>query len=606
MPLLPSPRSLRSTVAILLFCLACNTAFKDAMRRGDDLAATGQWDAAALAYEEATSLDPDDADARLALAMARREQSKLRVARGYALLQAGDAMGALAPFSEATRLDPKNGRAHEGLATAKQAVVAQAGVALAEGRYKASYQLSRAVLLVDPEHAEARQVEATAKEKIAEAAFTRGDAAEKAGARALALIDYGEALQFKPAHAEAATRSLALRKQLREEVTFYVALKNFDGDKTADELGSDVNAAAIGGGLDPTLPLRVVDKMPKPKAHTAQGMRLGGVFRGYNFGKKTTRSSQSCDYICGKELVPNPAYAAAEADMRTSQTALATAEGRLAAAKANILPAERARDTAKTSLDQKRTDADRAEQDYQKCKSAAGSQPNACSSEEQRKVRAEQDEKLAEEEAKRTETALSNAKSELSSAESDLFSKKSDASFKKTHFEQTPAKIEVDKHCLHTYAVDTVVVTGEIECLLSGEGLYDTVSVLNRSVTGRVTRTDQTFPAQAGVCAEVKNGDPLVIPGEGEVKKLVVSAAVGKAQQEILSTFTKYQEGYMTSARAHAVDGKVDDSTDAYVRFLFTLPGDDGGPLSSEAVSKVSAQRSVDETAVRIAVFGAR
>jgi hypothetical protein len=92
-------------------------------------------------------------------------------------------------------------------------------------------------------------------------------------------------------------------------VTFYVALKNFDGDKTADELGSDVNAAAIGGGLDPTLPLRVVDKMPKPKAHTAQGMRLGGVFRGYNFGKKTTRSSQSCDYICGKELVPNPAYA---------------------------------------------------------------------------------------------------------------------------------------------------------------------------------------------------------------------------------------------------------------------------------------------------------
>jgi hypothetical protein len=69
-------------------------------------------------------------------------------------------------------------------------------------------------------------------------------------------------------------------------------------------------------------------------------------------------------------------------------------------------------------------------------------------------VRAEQDEKLAEEEAKRTETALSNAKSELSSAESDLFSKKSDASFKKTHFEQTPAKIEVDKHCLHTYAVD--------------------------------------------------------------------------------------------------------------------------------------------------------
>lgn len=607
MPLrLPSPRAARSAVAILLFCLACNTAFRDAMRRGDDLAATGQWDAAALAYEEAVSLDPDDPDAQLALAGARRQQSKLRVARGYALLQAGDAKGALGPFSEATRLDPANGRAHEGLATAKQAVVAQAEVALAEGRFKASYELSRAVLLVDPAHAGARQVEATAKEKIAEAAFARGSAAEKAGAWALALVDYGEALQFKPSHADASSRSLALRKQLREEVTYYVALKNFDGDKAADDLGSDVNAAALGGGLDPNLPLRVVDKMPKPKSFTAQGMRLGGVFRGYNYGKKTTRSSQSCDYICGKELVPNPAYASAEADMRTSQSALATAEGRLAAAKANIGPAERARDTAKTSLDQKRTEADRAEQDYQKCKSAAGSQPGACASEEQRKQRAAQDEKLAEEEAKRTETALSNAKTELSEAESDLSSKKSDASFKKSHFEQTPAKIEVDKHCLHTYAVDTVVVSGEVECLLSGEGLYSTESVLNRSVTGRVTRSDQTFPAQAGVCAEVKNGDPLVIPGEGEVKKLVVASAVGRAQEEILSTFAKYQQGYVEKARALTADGKPDESTDAYVRYLFTLPAADDAPLTGEALSKVAEQRSVDDAAVRIAVFGAR
>ncbi|NUP06718.1 MAG: hypothetical protein HOW73_11750, partial [Polyangiaceae bacterium] len=272
-------------------------------------------------------------------------------------------------------------------------------------------------------------------------------------------------------------------------------------------------------------------------------------------------------------------------------------------AKAAIGPAERARDSAKTSFETKKAEADRAEQDLSRCKSQANGQAGACAAEEQRKTRADQDEKLADDEARNTESALQKAKSELSNAESDLQSKKSDASSKKFTFEQTPPKVEVDKHCLHTYAVDTVVVAGEVECLLSGEGLYDTQNVLNRSVVGRVTRTDQTFPAQGGVCAEVAKGDPLIVPSRAEAKKLALASAIASTQKELLAAYGRYQEGYLTNGRTRSADGRSDDAVDAFVRYLLTLAAEDGGAATSEALSKAAKLRNVDDTAVRIGVF---
>ncbi|NUP11618.1 MAG: hypothetical protein HOW73_36695, partial [Polyangiaceae bacterium] len=372
-PLLSRFPTLRRALAgaTIVLLIACNSALRDAIRRGDELAAAGEWDKAALAYAEATSIDPDDDEAAEKLVQAKREQAKIRVARGNELLRAGDARGALGPFSDAVRLDPRNMEAKHGLAKAKRAVLDKAQRELEDGHYRASYDLIRAFLLVDPGDPDARRIEAGAKEKIAEAAFNRGTEAEKGGAVALALVDYGETLQFKPDHTDARSRASTLRKALREEVTYYVALKNFDGDPTADSLGSDVDAATLAAGIDAALPLRVVDTTPKPKTYKLQGMRLGGVFRNFDYDKTTTQSKHSCDYICGKELVDNPAYATAEANMRSAQSALGTAEGRLSAAKAAIGPAERARDSAKTSFETKKEEADRAEQDLSRCKSQA-------------------------------------------------------------------------------------------------------------------------------------------------------------------------------------------------------------------------------------------
>lgn len=603
------PKTLGRFLSVVFLALAlsgCNQAFHDAMQRGDDFAAVGDWDRAAESYQEALGYDPEDEDAQLKLLFARRQQARVRVARGLALLDAGNAREALVPLFDATRLDPRSLDAQRGFAQARQAVLGQGAGALEAGQFKEAFSLARALLNLQPQDPAGLALEAQAKSKIAQAAFERGQAAEQANQLGAALVAYGEAMQFEPGHEQAFARASEARRRIREEVTYYVALKNFDGDESADDLGSDVNAAMLANGLDPVLPLRVLDALPKPgKGIRAQGMRLGGVFRGYGYHKSASRSSRTCDYVCGKELVSNPAYASAEAAMRSSQSALASAEGRLSSAQAAVGPAERARDGARSSAALAKTEADRAEQDLQACRTRTSSQAGACSVEEQRRNRSQEDNTRASAEASRTESAYQSARNEVSSAESALASARSDAASKKAIFEGTPVKVEVDKHCSHSYEVETVVVSGEIECQLRGEGLYDTDAVLAQPVQGRVSRSDQTFPAQAGVCSEVASGDPLTLPSPGEVKRLVLASAVANTQSAILGVFDRYRQGYFVRARAASADHRGGDAVESYVRFLATLNQEERtGPQGQEALAALVALSQVDEAGVGIGVFG--
>lgn len=603
-----TPRPLFGLVLALLLT-ACRSAFGDAMERGDQMAALGRWDEAAAEYERAASLEPGDEEAQLKLINAKRQQAAARVRKGNELLAAGKAKEALVPFSEAVRLDPASAEAKLGLEQAKAAVVSQAEAALSGGEFKRAFELARAVLLVEPSHRRALELEAKARAEVTRVAMERADAHEKAGETAEALLAFAEAREYTRDHADAAAGVTRTRSQLREEVTYFVALKNFDGDQSAGNLGDDVDANVLAQGLDPTLPLRVVDRLESKKGKTLQGMRLGGVFQDYRHARQRSQSSRTCDYVCGKEWVDNPQYATAEAEMRSSQSALSSAEGRLASAKAAIAPAEQAKSSAEARFNQRKLDADRAEQDLSACKSSAGSQAGACTAEQQRRDRAMQDRSVAEQELRSAEQTLANAKSELSSAESDLSSKRMEADSRKSTFQNTPAKVERDKICAHTYAVETVVVTGEVSVALRGESLYTTDAVLNRGVTGRLQRSDETFPPQPGRCAEVANGDPLVVPSETEAKKLVLAAAIVETQRELLAQFDRYRTDYLTRGRTALVDAKPKDGLDKLVRFLMSGPRAEGTQIESEeeqrTVREVSGTASVSEKAVRIAVFGA-
>ncbi|MFO0550485.1 MAG: hypothetical protein U0271_18970 [Polyangiaceae bacterium] len=604
--MLPTLRKLRRPLAIALLIVAagCTSAYRKAMDRGDSFARSGRWDEAAAAYEEATNLEPEEQEARLALREARRQQSVMRTKLGYDLLAQGRPRDALDPFKDAIRFDPMNTRAQSGLAEAKREVLALARSSLAQGQNRQAYELAHAVVAIDPTSTEALDVESQAKHAIYVAAIARAEGLEGMNQRALALVDYGEALEFEPWQTDATTRATGIRNALREEVTYIVAVKNFDGDKATDDLGNDVNASVLAQGVDPTLPIRFVDRMPKAAAYTIQGMRLGGVFRNYTFQKQSTKTQRSCDYICGTELVPNPNYATAEAAMRTSQQVLGAAEGRLASARTAVAPAERDRDAAQQTRNAAQTELDRAEQELSRCRSSGGNPPPTCDAEQQRRDRAAQDLANADSALAIAENSLNQARRELSDAQSDRDRRASEADSARRTFESTPPKVAVDKHCLYTYEVETVTVTGDVECMLRGEGLYDTTPLLTQSVAGHATHQDETFPAHAGVCAEVAAGDPLQLPSEGQVKKELVGTAVTGARRELLATFEAYRREYLHQADVANSDGRPNDAATNQVKFLLTLSFDERKTQAMPSVNALSAMRGVDVFGVQIGVFG--
>lgn len=592
------------TVLSLVFALGCGGAFKDAMERGDRQAAAGDWDGAAKAYEYAVRLDPEDEEAAAKLKHARREQASERVEKAQALLRTGRAREAMQPFHEAKKLDPSNQEAVRGYDQAKAKVLSDAEAAIAAGKLKEGFELARHVLLLEPDDEKARAIEAEAKTKIADAAVGRAKEHEQKGALALALVDYGEAVRYVPTHVEGTTRLDEVRKTLRTQVTFWVALGNFDGEKKADDLGADVNADVIARHIDPSLPLRVISKMPvdKDKSFKLQGMRLGGVFREYRFDRTSSRADRTCEYVCGKETKPNPAYPTAEAEMRTAQSALGAAEGRLSAAKAALPAAERTREAARVRSDAAKQELDRAEAELSQCRSSSGGQANACSSQEQRRDRAKTDADNARNDFDAADRAASDARREQSEAESDLSFKRMDAESKKRAFETTPTTIEVDKICPHRWSVETVHVGGSVECVLRGESLYDTSVVMTRSVNGKFGAEDQTFPAQPGLCSEVAKADPLRLPSEGDVKRQVVGSAVAATSKEIVRTFNDYRKSYLDRAKQAEADGKLDEATDLYVRFLLTHGEKESEKKLDEVKKTLARLRDVEKRSVEIAI----
>ena len=603
-----STRALQKTLLLLSVCAAlggCNTLFRRAMERGDEAAEAGRWDEAAAAYAEAVAADPDDEEAAIDLKHARRQQALIRVARGEAFLKEGRSREALSALSEAVRLDPFGFEAKTAFEKGKAHVLREAEQALADGRDKRAFDLAQALIVVDGRHARAKEIEATARQKIADSAIARGKALESSGEIARAVVDYGEALEFLPGHPEAQSRAAAARKALREQVTYLIALKNFDGEESADDLGSDVDASVLANGVDPKLLLRIVDKLPKPPSYKLQGMRLGGLFRGYQYKHTSSASTRTCDYVCGTELVENPAYASAEASMRAAHRALAAAETRKSAAQIAVGPARQEQSRQQTAQARAAAEASRAEQDLAACR-ALGSPPgqtNACATEQARRDRAASDLQLANDALTRAASLAASAERELADAQSDLATKQTDAANKKLAFEQTPAKVSVDKHCLHSYRVDTHFVNGDVEVKLKGEGLYDTEVVLNRSVNGRLSRQDDTFPAQAGVCAEVAKPDPLVVPSEPEAKKLLLASAVSATQKELVAAFDRYRGGYLTRAKTAAADGRAAEAADQLARYL-ALMGPGENATVDAATEQLAGLSNVSSRAVRLGVWG--
>src|SRR5260221_8638731 len=116
---------LASILALSLALGGCSPLYSRTIDQGDEAASIGRWDDAAMYYERATKLEPDEKEGQTKLRSAHRHQATERLRLGKAALANGKAREALKPLFEATKLDPENAEAKQTLADARAAVITE-------------------------------------------------------------------------------------------------------------------------------------------------------------------------------------------------------------------------------------------------------------------------------------------------------------------------------------------------------------------------------------------------------------------------------------------------------------------------------------------------
>ncbi|MFO0612269.1 MAG: hypothetical protein U0414_06765 [Polyangiaceae bacterium] len=587
--------------ALAISVAGCSSLYSEAIDRGDVAAAAGNWDEAARHYQTAADLEPGEKEARDKLRNAKQHQAADRVKIAKNALAAGHPRDALRPAFDATQFDPSSADAKATFEQAHKGTLDEAQRELQAQNYRQALLVAREVLAILPADPGALDIEGQARTRIAEQAVQKGQALEKDGKLSQALLQYAEALVMRPDNGTAIGRVSDLKLQLRERVMFNVVLGTFDGDTAADNLGSNVGAQDLARGIDPRYLIRVGDKTPAKQSFTLQGMRLGGIFKGYKFQKQHSNSTRGCDYICGTELVVNPEYGRAQADLNAAQLELSNAQAAEQSAQARIPSLERAVDTAKQNESSARQARDSASSAYNSCASTAGQNASqVCASMRAVLDQAEAQFHQAENERNRAEADLSEGRSQLSQAQSRRSSAESAEFGARSRFQNTPPQIEVDKHCTHNYNVDTVSERGDVALVLNGESLYDETPTLNETVNGHFDAVDETFKAEPGFCQEIAAGDPLNLPAEGAVKKKVVEDAVSHAQGSVLNAYERYRADYLTRARAAEGDQNGDEASENYIRFLFTATAI--ADAENQARTKISGLVGVTPEAIDLAM----
>src|SRR5262249_30597279 len=120
---------------------------------------------------------------------------------------------------------------------------------------------------------------------------------------------------------------------------------------TGSALGATMSAELLGQSFDEKLPLRVVSQLPQSGAPPAAskpgakptadakpadppsalpGVKVWGKFDGYAFRHDSNKVGRTCDYVCGKDYVPNPAYAQAEQAVADAERQQAQADNEAA------------------------------------------------------------------------------------------------------------------------------------------------------------------------------------------------------------------------------------------------------------------------------------
>ncbi|MCA9715487.1 MAG: tetratricopeptide repeat protein, partial [Myxococcales bacterium] len=125
----------RFTALALALALFAGCTYKNAMKRGDEAMASGQYDDAIEQYERALAKKPDSEEARSKLAQAREKAVEQKVGQSRDALARGEFASAVATASEAAAILPDSPAVQQLIGELVPAVIAESERLTAAARF---------------------------------------------------------------------------------------------------------------------------------------------------------------------------------------------------------------------------------------------------------------------------------------------------------------------------------------------------------------------------------------------------------------------------------------------------------------------------------------
>ncbi|UQA54729.1 hypothetical protein [Polyangium aurulentum] len=570
-------RSVRTSIAAVLVALVvagCGGAYAQAIARGDKFAASGMWDEAAAAYEQAQKIDPEDGEAGIKLKQARKKQADERLAKGKSLIARGEIASGLAAILDAVKLDPDSTAAQAALADANAEAVREAEELLEKGEGRKAFELTTLVLQGSPRDPRAKRLDGRIRDELAEASYTRAADFEKRGKLGNALVELAACLEYRPDYRDARLRVGGVKLALEQELVFYVVLERFADTTTPHDLAQVLSVDLLSQSFDPKIPLRVVDKLPPGKA-SPRGVRLSGTFEGYRFAHDKDRVSRSCDYQCGIDRVPNPNYESTERRVAQEERELIDHEKKADEYQKEVDRYQKDVDYHQKDVDRYTSEVDKYRAELDKCQDAKkpGDSSSSCSSEESRLRSAQSSLDSARSRQSSPKSYLESARRKLDDAHEDVRRSREDLSRVKQELAGMNRINEVPRMCPHNYTSTVHTLAAEVTVRMTAEQLQDKTKLLdNQPFPYNTGAKDETFDAQPGRCSEVSGGDPLTLPSEKEVKIQLVTQAIRGVREKVMTSYDRHRQRFLADARREESSGLAEEAVEAYVRYLLSGP----------------------------------
>jgi tetratricopeptide (TPR) repeat protein len=564
------------SLANFVLCVAlagCGGVYGDLVARGDKFAEAGQWDEAAAAYEEAVRHDPQEEEARIKLKDVRRRQASERLNRAEALEKRGELTSALALVQEAVRFDASNTRAQTALTRITDAVLDQAEKLMSDDKLRQAFELTTLVLKGSKHHPRARELDDRVRTRLAEQSFQRARAFMDKDKLGNALVELAACITYRPDYPDAKLHFGQVKLKLEEQLRFTVALERFGGTGPNANLTTALSPELLQQSLDERLLLKVLAGAP-PKEQAVNGVLVRGEFLDYGYDHSKKSISRSCDYQCGTDHKPNPEIQRMREQIASAEQMLSMADDEIGRKERDVLDADKEVARHESETQKRQAELDDARNRLSECqKNAKPDESFPCSSEESN-VRSKQ-------------SSLDSARSQLESARARAGSIKDDISNAKSRQQsarqnrdrlnqellRTPEQIEVPKVCPHNYAVEQHAVLAKVTVKLSIDQLTQDKSVVRDQPFNYDARAaDETFPAQAGRCNEIANGNPLQLPSEKDLRKNLMTKVVKDLRGKVLASYDAYRRSFLAAARRHESGGLTEEAIESYVRYVLTGP----------------------------------